>query len=272
MVQDYAPDKHRRKASMKTAPFNLAIIGSQKSSTTSLHDALAQHPSVFMSFPIKEPCYFFPDNAFLKRLESYGHKAKSRREASEKFIFRGYRGEKIVGESSTSYTMPNKHNIAQSMKAHNEGMKFIFIARHPIKRIISCYWHHVKWHNFVGSLDDFMKTRAGLIAVETSKYSTRIKDYLNTFPREHFHFLTMEGFVADQKSELSKVYEFLGVEDYKGSTDVHSNETGVGREKVVFSREIINPISKVLSEEIEEFSTISGLTPGWDMDPVLFTS
>ena len=48
----------RSKFKIKRIKINLFILGAQKCATTSLHNYLCSHPSIFMSNPIKEPGYF----------------------------------------------------------------------------------------------------------------------------------------------------------------------------------------------------------------------
>ena len=119
--------------SKKAIP-NLFIIGAMKSGTTSLHEYLNEHPDIFMS-NVKEPGYFAECmNYYPKDLAWY------------ESLFKEAKGEMIIGESSTNYTkLPICTDVVNKIWEFNPDARFIYVMRDPIKRVISHYWHGVKY-------------------------------------------------------------------------------------------------------------------------------
>jgi len=101
------------------------VLGAAKSSTTSLHVCLDQHPNVFMSRP-KEPLFF--EAEYVRGAEFYFNK-----------YFRGWRGEAVVGESRhRNLYLPY---VAARIARYNPGAKLIVLLRNPAERAVSHWWH-----------------------------------------------------------------------------------------------------------------------------------
>ena len=85
---------------------NLVVLGAQKSGTTTLTGILDQHPQVFMSKPVTEPAWYYPDEAMLNYIRKYRRtkRVASRSELLKRHMLQDYAGEKYVGEASTGYT------------------------------------------------------------------------------------------------------------------------------------------------------------------------
>ena len=47
-----------------------------------------------------------------------------------------------------------------------------------------------------------------------SMYYLFIKEWLDVFPREQFHFIKMEDYVTRKEDVLNRVFKFLGVSKY----------------------------------------------------------
>jgi len=82
---------------------NLFIVGHPRTGTSALHDALDQHPDIFMSIP-KEPVYFAKDlhaeSDLFHKKPKYFH---FRSEKQYLKIFKQCAHEKIAGESTAVY-------------------------------------------------------------------------------------------------------------------------------------------------------------------------
>lgn len=197
---------------------NLFIIGAMKSGTTSLHNYLNAHPDVYMCEP-KEPSYFVEEKNYNKGEDWYLDLFKDAGDVS------------IIGESSTDYTkLPVFKGVQERIKRFNPSAKFIYIMRDPIERIISHYWYSVSTtaKSYVGGMK--LETRDMLSAVEKdpeyiaySDYATQLDPYIKSFGHENIYTLTFEDLVSNQVSEMSAIYQWLGInyhEELSNSNDV----------------------------------------------------
>ena len=98
---------------------NLFILGAAKSGTSSLHDYMAQHPSIYMS-KVKEPHFFNLDENYNKGYDYYINQYFN--------INNSYR---IIGESTPAYlrrydkVIPRLCDFVQ--KYDNKSVYFIII-------------------------------------------------------------------------------------------------------------------------------------------------
>ena len=124
---------------------NLLIVGAAKSGTTSLHNYLNQHPSIFMCSP-KEPHFLINKQIGEQRipkgvlsLEDY------------KSLFKGASTKKYRGESSVMYLLFPEFAIKNINKYLSKDVKIIIMLRNPVERAYSGY-QHVKRYNLMESL------------------------------------------------------------------------------------------------------------------------
>lgn len=191
---------------------NLFIIGSMKSGTTTLHDAIGLHPEIFMT-EYKEPQYFSG------RLYTY------RREFDDcppdpegRWYFRMFEEAqkdpqiKYAGESSCDYTQrPVFEGCAERIAAHNPRSRILFIVRDPIDRCVAHFWHNIR------SSDCETRPPSEAIwkdprIIAFSDYAMQLRPYLEIFPREQIHVLTLESLRDDQGGVLRGIFEWLGVD------------------------------------------------------------
>lgn len=183
------------------------IIGAMKAGTTALHHSLAQHPEVFMTY-VKEPSLFLDKSPWLQQ-NPYVKSA----ERMHRLMFRGYQGQKLVGESSTTYTeFPSlgaeaPENIARDAP----DMKLIYIMRNPFARIVSHYLHCVQMGIYSEPLTEVLKRDTTFL--ERSLYYSQIERYLKHFDREQLQLLFFEDFTKDPARTLREVCTFLGISE-----------------------------------------------------------
>lgn len=191
--------------------FNLLIIGAQKGGTTSLHSALAQHPDIFMTQPIKEPGFFLPFDVMQQYYSNKGIAIKNSDEFLRKYLQKGYRGERYFGESSTFYSTQewSTPKLAQSIYDYNPDMKIIFICRNRVDRIISHFFHE-KNKNEDLKFEDFLNRPE---AFGISCYYARLKPYLEVFSREAILILSFEEMIKNHKLVMNKIFTFLDLEN-----------------------------------------------------------
>lgn len=177
---------------------NLCLFGAMKSGTTSLNYYLSSHPDIFMS-PNKEPGYFVQEIAWNKGINWYLN------------LFEKACNEKIIGEASTHYTkLPKYSGVAQRIKKFNSDMKFIYIMRDPVKRLISHFWHNVIFEGERRSLIEAVK-EDGQYA-DISNYAMQLKPYFELFDKDKFYTLTHEEMVSSPLETIQKIFQWLGVD------------------------------------------------------------
>lgn len=196
---------------------NFLIIGAQKSGTTSLHQYLKAHPSIFMSTPIKEPAFFFDETIIPDFWRRRGRAVASRDDLLSRHMLKGYKGEAQFGESSTHYTLGDlsrTQGIPQRIAQMSPDMKFVYILRDPIDRIRSNYLHSMRLglRPVKGTFEQYLDGKRGGVAVRTSLYFEQLSEYLSIFPADRFHVVIFEEFVKSPAAHMAGICRFLGVD------------------------------------------------------------
>lgn len=205
---------------------NLFLVGSMKCGTTSLHNMLAAHPSIFMCQNPKEPAWF-----------AGGNSGKTAAWYLERFA--GARGERYAGESSTDYTKaPRLGGVAAKIKAFAPDARILYIMRDPVARAVSHYWWEVEYAAEGRSFPGAMKASREI--ADVGNYAMQIAPYLEAFGRERVYCLTMEALTADPARAMGAVFDFLEIEAFETAPDelAHDNrgKTSVPRVSGPFSR------------------------------------
>ncbi|HKK62988.1 MAG TPA: sulfotransferase [Bacteroidales bacterium] len=195
------------------------ILGAQKCGTTTLSEILRNHPS-FEACRTKEPHFFSQKRDWRKYLDEY-HSLFSLREDALYF------------EASTTYTFypHRKFNIWDDLYEYNPKLKFIYLVRNPIDRIISSYMHsYEKGHTDLAIEDAIINERFFL---DITRYYTQISPFIERFGREKVLIIDFEDLINNQNETLQKVSDFLLIDSDKFSTsgNVHSNKS-VGGNKI----------------------------------------
>lgn len=152
---------------------NLFLVGSMKCGTTSLHNMLAAHRSIFMCRNPKEPCWFVGVNSD-RSLEWY---MKQFEEATD---------ELYVGESSTDYTKaPRLDGAAPMIREFSPDARILYIMRDPIARAISHYWWEVEYSAEGRSFPEALKASREI--ADVGNYAMQIAPYIETFGRDRVH-------------------------------------------------------------------------------------
>jgi len=197
---------------------NFLIVGAAKSGTTSLFVYLGQHPEIYTPF-CKEPCYFTK-----QKEPSMVHS-----DADYEMLFEGERGEKAIGEASTTY-LYDREAPERIHRLLGDNLRIIIILRNPVRRAYSLWGHNyyqvgceelpfedalrqegarmaslefrAKWRFHYGNFHYF---RSGL-------YYEQVKRYLDTFGRERVQVYIFEEFAEEPGETCRKVFAFLGVD------------------------------------------------------------
>lgn len=188
---------------------NFICVGAEKAGTTPLFRILVQHRDVFM--PRNKETHWFS--------KYYGTKERAYYEATH---FRGWRGQKAVGEATPEYMRAPKVP-ARLKRDLGPATKLIFCLRDPVKRAHSHYLQCVRiFEESEGFPTALALERKRLEAnpyygqrrayVAGSLYATHIQHYLKFFPREQMAFLLFEeDLIDDRAAAIDRLFEFLEV-------------------------------------------------------------
>lgn len=182
------------------------IIGAMKAGTTFLHDCLAGHPEIFMTH-IKEPSWYLDEPLPVKR-----GMVRSR-EALRKLMFRGFKNQISVGESSTAYTEAPTIGCEAPGNIHRlaPDMRFVYIVRNPFGRIVSHYLHCVELGIYTQPIIEVLAKDATFL--ERSLYAGQLERYLEFFTKERFQVVIFEEFTREPARHLAALCRFLEVSD-----------------------------------------------------------
>jgi len=209
---------------------NFLAIGAQKSATSTLCDLLARHPDVFVTDP-KEPYFFSHDEVWAKGMAWY------------ESLFDGARGERAVGEGSTTYTMRFLYpNAAERIAEHLPEAKLLYIVRNPLERTAS-HWVHMRSRGGRETRPFGVAVREAPEYLDNSMYLRQIDVYRRWWPDERICVVFFEDFVRDRAAVMRRCFEFLGVDPgVDVAFDAHAKNVSAG------SREdtpLLSPLRKL---------------------------
>ena len=171
---------------------NFAYIGTSKSGSTWLFNALARHPEVYLAS--SKGLYYF-DGHFDRGQEWY----------LEHFAAAGDAA--AVGEISHSYlsSIEAPARIAEL----NPRMRLLVCLREPVDRAFSDYLDLVKNGQYDGpfsaALDQFPRL------LDRGRYGTHLQRYLDHFPLEQIHVSLFDDLRCDAQAYADEVFDFLGI-------------------------------------------------------------
>ena len=195
----------------KTKLPNFLIIGAEKAGTTTLYSLLAHHPEVFMCGP-KEP-RFFSDHNWWKGVVWYER------------LFEGAEGYKAIGETSPAYTWGSAE-VPKRIYQTLGDIRYIYIVRDPIERLISHYRHSVI-RGWIEKRIDIEEAIEIVPAIkDCSHYYSQIERYLSYTNREQWLIFSLESLIQDPFAMQKKILNFIDVDSdikielgHKNATD-----------------------------------------------------
>lgn len=190
---------------------NFMIIGAQKCGTTTLFKILKNHPSMIGCAP-KEPHFFSTTKDWSSDLTQY-HSLFKEKEGVLYF------------EASTTYTFYPLRNLRiwDDIFDYNPNMKFIYIVRNPIDRIVSSYMHtYERGYTDLGIEEALIEER---IYIELTRYYTQIFPYIRKFGRDNILIIDFEDLIYKKEIVLEQLSEFLlvDIEKFRELEQTHSN-------------------------------------------------
>jgi hypothetical protein len=172
------------------------IIGAMKSATSSLHIQLASHPGIFMSEP-KEPNFFSDDEQYRRGVDWYLSLFAEARELD------------LCGESSTHYTkLPDHPETIPRMRKLLPKVKFVYVMRHPIDRLVSHYIHQWTQNIIRCDINDALDEFPELI--NYSRYSYQLEPYLEAYGKPAVLPIFFEAVKQHPQRELERIARFIG--------------------------------------------------------------
>ena len=243
------------------------VMGAMKTATTTLHRILDQHPEIYMTY-VKEPGIFLDEPQFLRENGFVGT-----RDRLHKLTFRGYKGEEVIGESTTQYSeLPTNGAEAPAKMAQSAPhLKFVYMLRNPLDRIFSHYLHCLDLGIYDEPLDAVLQRDNTFL--ERSLYWFQLTHYLQHFPRERFHLVLFEDFRKDSAQVLNSIFSFLGVSMPERPIEAtKSLNRSVSRNRFpdtrVMSRVTYGRLMEAIRKDVAQLEGWMGRSlEMWDMSP-----
>lgn len=206
-----------------TARPNLFLVGVMKAGTTTIYDALRQHPDVYMT-PVKEPNYLaWGDRplAFTGPGDEETVRLSFTRESSYAALFAWHDGERLVGEASTSSL--GSERATERILAMAPDASILIILRDPVDRAYATYRRlclvgRERLRTFEEALAaEDARLAAGWEPIwayaQSGRYAEHIERHLRCFPAGRVHVLFYDDLAADPSRTVRRLYARLGVDD-----------------------------------------------------------
>ena len=213
---------------------NFFIIGAAKSGTTSLHEYLAQHPQIYMSFPKELNFFSFldstpsfcgppcePGNPVLRdRLRREMYDLSITTWPDYRKVFSRVRSEQGIGESSVSYLYFPQ--AAERIRRSVPDARLIAILRNPVDRAYSKYRHLrrdgaeplVQFEQALAAEPARMQANwsPAWFYVDRGFYHRQLKRYYEIFDRRQIHVVLYDEFTRRPAETLQGIFRFLEVD------------------------------------------------------------
>lgn len=239
---------------------NLFILGAQKSGTTWLHQALNEHPEIYLSEK-KEIHFFNTKSNFIKGFDYYLNH------------FSSAKSEKYIGESTPNYLWVSNYKPEYLNRGCNpkfmsaipkrikkflgEDLKFIVLLRDPVERAISAFYHHLKFDNRIDLNKPFEESIKDFGIAQMGFYAEHLKTYFKHFDSKKFIVFNYEEFFENPKIGLNKTLTFLSLPNSFDfsilNRSIHSSKKKMKINGEYYISISDNQVRKVVSKENIEF-------------------
>ncbi len=197
-------------SSSAAAPLpDFLVIGAMKAGTTTLYHDLRSQPGVFL--PDKESNALLADDPGAACARLFGPAAST-----------GGGTDVLRGEVCPDYTKPGPEEralaAAAALYGDRSAPKLVYLVREPIARLRS-HHHFVSTQHgaanpggmttdLAASLRDFPEL------VETSRYATRLRPWVERFGIGSVRVIRFEDYIADRVGTLRELTAWLGLPDF----------------------------------------------------------
>ena len=226
-----------------TTPFrtllpDFLIIGAAKAGTTSLYDYLIQHPDIYRALR-KEVHYFDSPRKGNLRLPYRSNFPTCFTKFSAKYI---HKRKFLTGEATPGYLF--FPNCVAAIHRALPNAKLIVILRNPVDRAFSQYRDQYDRQTEILTFEDAianeknrMSKKAGMSEQEhifnfrmlsylsRGIYVEQLENWFKFYPEKQFFICSTEEMSDNEQNAMSKIYEFLDIEDHI-LTDTKRKNTG----------------------------------------------
>ncbi len=172
------------------------VIGAMKCATSTLQEQLLNQPGIFMSTP-KEPNFFSDDDQYAKGIDWYTD------------LFASASDGDLLGEASTHYTkLPTYPDVLKRMSDYFDDMRFVYVMRHPVDRLISHFIHEWTMGKINKNIDSAIKEHSELISY--GQYSMQLKPYFETFGHDSVLPVFFDRLTSEPQLELERICNHIG--------------------------------------------------------------
>ena len=199
------------------------LIGAQRSGTTFLHQCLAGHPQ--LSPPLRKEIHFFTDQWARGERWYRAHFAMST----------PLRGQHRLSFEATPYYLFHPLAAGRAVEVVPQA-RILVLLRDPVERAYSHYWHSIEkgWEtlDFDAALAAEEERLSGaeqalldgaavnvphrvFSYVQRGRYGPQLARWLEHFSPEQLLVLRSEDMFADPRALLSRVEQFLGIEQWQ---------------------------------------------------------
>jgi hypothetical protein len=173
---------------------NFLFLGPDKAGSSWLHEALHQHPQVYLS-PAKD-LYFF-DRFYDRGADWY---ARQFRDAGPEHA--------VVGEVSPDY-LASPEAPDRIRETLGPDVRLMVTLREPASRAFSSWLYMRKHGEGADTFAEALQTFPDLI--EHGRYHTQLTRYLAVFPAQQLHVAVFDDLQADPGAFLDSVTDFLSI-------------------------------------------------------------
>ncbi len=199
------------------------LVGAAKSGTTSLINYLSRHPDIFVP-KVKEPQFFAVLNSNYNNSKPQPFFCVENLWEYSSLFERAGR-DQIIGEASTWYSVPVAvdNTISNFLGIYKElagNLKFIFIIRNPLERLLSSYNMYLKMGLENLSFEEAVFAGRDRIAkgyryelnyIENMFVADSIRKYITAFGKSNVKVCLYETLKEKPDVLIREIFEFLGV-------------------------------------------------------------
>ena len=196
-------------------------IGAPRAATTWLHQALREHPGVFL--PKRKEIHFYdepPPAGYLNGDMRWAdaHFFDVERPGHLRWYWRQFRhaGDRLTGDITPLYSTLSAERIAV-IRGHQPDLRIIYILRNPVERAWSglrkSVWYQ-KGPTYLDQQDEqwVLEQLMHPSVLARGDYQTAIDRWESVFPATQILYLFHDDIRADANRELRQVLEHLGLQ------------------------------------------------------------
>ncbi len=218
------------------------LVGASKAGTTTITDALANHPDICFS-EVKEPNFFSEFDIDLEEIPR-----DELIQYTKLFKIQNY-GQRI-GEGSVKYL--DSRNASYWISKYIPSAKILIFLRNPIERVVSLYEMYTRLGIIQMNSDEAFAPSS--YVVKQCLLYEKILAYINNFPREHILIMVFDDFLMDKDRSFQDICQFIEVQKIPDMCLETRNKGGVPKSKLfdfMCNRNLIEIAKKILPSSVK---------------------